>query len=108
MEYTVLALASVAAVTAADRFLNVRLLVRKDFWIFTAVMSGFMLLTNGYLTSRPVVLYREAFFMNLRLGTIPVEDFFFGFSMVSLTIILWEYFKRKEPGKGRERNEHRF
>jgi len=99
-EYTLLALASVAVVTAADRFLNVRLLVRKDFWIFTVVMSGCMLLTNGYLTWRPVVLYGEAFFMTLRLGTIPIEDFFYGFSLVSLTIILWEYFKQKEREKG--------
>jgi lycopene cyclase domain-containing protein len=101
-EYSLLVLVSVAGVIAADRFLTVRLLGRKEFWIFIAVMTGFMLLTNGYLTSRPVVLYGDAFFMNLKLGTIPIEDFFYGFSLVSLTIIFWEYFKRKEHTKKME------
>jgi hypothetical protein len=31
----------------------------------------------------------------MRLGSIPFEDFLFGFSMVTVTIMLWEHGKRK-------------
>lgn len=95
-EYTILAVVSVIAVVIVDRLLQVRLLARKEFRIFIAVMFGFTLLANGYLTARPVVLYGEQFFMNLRLWTIPLEDFLYGFSLITLTIILWEYYKRRE------------
>jgi lycopene cyclase domain-containing protein len=62
--------------------------------VLVAVMFGFMLLANGYLTWRPIVIYGEAFNLGIRLWTIPVEDFFYGFSLIGLTVILWEYFNR--------------
>lgn len=102
-EYTILAFASAFAVAIVDHVLHVRLLVRKEFWIFSMVMFCFTLIANGYLTSRPIVLYGEQFFMSVRLWTIPVEDFFYGFSLVTLTIVLWEYFKRKESDEAEER-----
>jgi len=97
-EYTTLALVSAIVIVAADRLTGVRVLSRREFWIFLGVMAGFMLVTNGYLTSRPIVLYNEQFLLNVRLWTIPIEDFFYGFSLIALTIIFWEYFKRKESG----------
>jgi hypothetical protein len=33
------------------------------------------------------------------VGSIPVEDFFFGFSMVTMTIVFWEYFKRHDSSR---------
>jgi len=41
------------------------------------------------------VMYNPQFFMGIRIGTIPLEDFLFGFSMVTLSIVCWEYFKKK-------------
>lgn len=101
-----MSLAYVVTVVAGDRFLNVRLLVRKDHWIFLSVMSGFMVLTRGYLTSRRVGPSGEAFFMNLMLGTIPMEFFSYGFSLVSLRSLSGN----TSNGKGKERgkNEHPF
>ena len=93
-EYTAAAVLSVLLVVVLDRSLRIRLTSRLEFWIFLAVMFGFKTIFNGYLTWRPIVLYGDRFFMNLRLGTIPLEDFLFGFSMVTLTIILWEYARR--------------
>jgi lycopene cyclase domain-containing protein len=40
-------------------------------------------------------MYNSQFFMGIRIGTIPLEDFLFGFSMVTLSIVCWEYFKKK-------------
>jgi lycopene cyclase domain-containing protein len=94
-EYTIAATVSVVLVVVLDRILRTRLTSRADFWIFIAVMFGFKLVFNGYLTWRPIVLYGERFFLNVRLGTIPLEDFLFGFSMVTLTVVLWEYGRRR-------------
>jgi lycopene cyclase domain-containing protein len=63
------------------------------------VMFGFKLIFNGYLTSRPIVLYGTGFFLGLRLGTIPLEDFMFGFSMIALSVVLWEYFRTRSDTK---------
>lgn len=98
-EYTMLAAASVAVVTALDVFLGTRVMRRGAFWIFLGVMYFFKLIFNGYLTWRPIVLYGPDMFLGIRLGTIPVEDFFFGFSMMALTVILWEVFTRRGEGK---------
>jgi lycopene cyclase domain-containing protein len=90
MAYTVAALVSVVVVVLLDRLLRTRLTSRADFWIFMAVMFGFKIIFNGYLTWRPIVLYGGRFFLNHRLETIPLEDFLFGFTMITLTIVLWE------------------
>jgi lycopene cyclase domain-containing protein len=94
-EYTLLALVSAAATLALDRLLGTRVLKRKTFWIFLAVMYGFKLLANGYLTWRPIVIYAEGHYLNIRLGTIPVEDFVHGFSLIALSVIFWEYLKAR-------------
>jgi lycopene cyclase domain-containing protein len=94
-EYTLLALSAALACIFLDRILGIRLLKRKDFWLFFAAMGLFKFLVNGYLTARPIVLYDQKFFLGLRIGTIPAEDFIFGFSMVTASIIFWEFFKRK-------------
>jgi len=50
---------------------------------------------NGYPTGRGIVIYERRYYLGLRLGSIPLEDFLFGFSMASVTLIYWEYFKKK-------------
>ena len=63
------------------------------FYLFLLVIFFFKLLVNGYLTAR-IVMYNPAEFMGLRLGTIPLEDFLFGYSMIVLSLTVWE--KAKE------------
>jgi lycopene cyclase domain-containing protein len=94
-EYTVLAVASVIIVVLADRFLNTKLTSDKRFWIFWGIMFIVICVINGYLTWRPVVLYGEEYYLGIRLFTIPVEDFLFGFSLLTSNIIIWEYITRK-------------
>lgn len=93
-EYTLLALLSTIAVLGADRALGTKVTSKRVFWIFIAVMFAFKLLVNGYLTWRPIVLYGRTFFLGIRLLTIPVEDFFYGFSLITLSVVLWEYFAK--------------
>ena len=51
-------------------------------------------LTGSY-SENPVVMYNDAENLNVRLGTMPIEDSFYCFSMLYGSILLFEYFKRK-------------
>lgn len=93
-EYTVLAVISVAITVLVDFKSKTLLLRRKEFYLFISVILFFKFLVNGYLTGRQIVIYNPADFLEARLGSIPLEDFLFGFSMVTLSIIFWEYFKK--------------
>jgi lycopene cyclase domain-containing protein len=95
-EYTFLAVVSVFLVALTEAVLKTGLLRRRLFWFFILVVLFFKFLVNGYLTGTNIVIYNPKFFMNIRLGSIPLEDFLFGFSMVALTIIFWEYFRRQK------------
>jgi lycopene cyclase domain-containing protein len=92
-EYTVAAIVSALLVVLLDWKLGTHVLRRPAFWVFLAVMYAFKLLANGYLTWRPIVMYNREFFLGVRVFTIPVEDFIYGFSLITLSVVLWEYFK---------------
>jgi len=94
-EYTVLALAAALAAVVLDFALKTHLVRQKRFWIFWAVMAALKTVANGYLTWRPIVLYGEAFFLGVRIVTIPVEDYFYGFGLITMNVVLWEYFTKK-------------
>jgi lycopene cyclase domain-containing protein len=93
-EYTLLSLVSVIITIFLDRKCKTRLLQQAGFYYFLGVIFLFKLFVNGFLTAGGIVRYNPQFFLGIRLGTIPLEDFLFGFSMVTCTIIFWEYFKK--------------
>jgi lycopene cyclase domain-containing protein len=95
MEYSYLSLLVALVMVMIDVRLGTRLLRRPAFRIFLLVMLVFMTLVNGYLTARPIVEYGRQFQLGVRIWTIPVEDYLFGFSMVLLTVIVWERYKLK-------------
>lgn len=94
-EYTILAVISVFITIFLDAISKINLLKKKEFYLFLAVIFFFKLLVNGYLTGSNIVLYNPKFFLGFRLGSIPLEDFLFGFSMVTQTLVCWEYFKKE-------------
>ena len=92
-EYTILVAISVLTAVGLDIVSGIRLLRRKDYYFFLVIIFGFKFLVNGYLTDK-IVRYNPKFFLGLRLGTIPLEDFLFGFSMITIALVIWEYFNR--------------
>ncbi len=93
-EYSVLAALSVVAVVALERsWWRTGVLRTARFWSSMAIVAFFQVLVDGWLTklAAPIVLYAPAHHTGVRWPwDIPVEDFLFGFSMVTLTIMCWE------------------
>jgi len=94
-EYTILAAVSVLLTVAIDKVSKTAILKKTYFYLFLLIIFGFKFLVNGYLTGKKIVIYNPVFFLGIRIGSIPLEDFFFGFSMVTLSIVFWEYFLKK-------------
>ncbi|GAB3622674.1 lycopene cyclase domain-containing protein [Mariniluteicoccus endophyticus] len=92
-EYTVLTVVSMVAVVALELlWLRTGLFRRAQYWISMAIVFFFQTLVDGWLTklSDPIVLYSPRQMLGLRAPwDIPVEDFGFGFSMVTMTMLLW-------------------
>lgn len=96
MTYTALALAAVAGSVVLDlAVLRTRLLVRRAFWVAYAIILGFQLATNGWLTGRRIVTYDEAVILGPRLVWAPVEDLLFGFALVVQTLAWWVWWGRR-------------
>ncbi|MCW2903778.1 MAG: hypothetical protein JWO67_6043 [Streptosporangiaceae bacterium] len=91
--YTLPALASVAAVTALEVvWLHTGLFRRASYWITMLIVFGFQIAVDGWLTklSAPIVIYNPAQISGLRFPfDIPVEDFLFGFALVTATLLGW-------------------
>ncbi|WP_299444753.1 lycopene cyclase domain-containing protein [uncultured Phycicoccus sp.] len=92
-EYTTLAVLSVLATVAAERFwLRTGVFRTARYWLAMAIVFAFQVPVDGWLTklSAPIVIYDESQTIGVRVPwDIPVEDYLFGFSMVTLTILLW-------------------
>lgn len=97
-EYTGLTLIALGFVGLLDAYLKTGLFTQLRTYQLLGISMLFMLVFNGYLTWRPVVLYNEAFLLGFRIYTIPIEDFGYGFALILMNTILYEYFKGRQHG----------
>ncbi len=99
-EYTVLTAVSIVLVVAFELLWARTGIFRSGvYWGSMAIVFFFMIWVDGWLTklSAPLVLYEPSMMLGVRFPwDIPVEDFGFGFSMVTLTIICWIRLGREE------------
>ena len=66
---------------------------RPAYWLSMLIVLGFQIPVDGWLTklSSPIVIYDERQITGLRFPfDIPIEDFLFGFAMVTAVLLLWE------------------
>ena len=109
MTYTQIALLASLIMIAADIYVfKTKLLTRRVFWVSYSIVIFFHLVTNGILTGFGIVKYDGAAIMGStspqegppqmlgdgRIMFAPVEDLFFGFSLVLLTLVLWVWLGR--------------
>jgi len=74
-------------------FLRTGILALGIFWISLAIVTVFQLISNGYLTSQKIVNYNPELISGARIAFAPLEDLFFGFALVSLTMFIWTKLK---------------
>ncbi len=90
MSYTFTALIFLAMSIAIDLFLTrVCLVRRRAFWTSYAIILPFQLLTNWWLTSRDIVMYRSGAILGVRIAAAPLEDLLFGFALVLSVLTIW-------------------
>jgi lycopene cyclase domain-containing protein len=83
-EYTFLALLSVGMTLLFAQKLAAHLFSSRLYWSYIAVTFALFFAFNFLLTSLPIVEYSALATSGLRVTTIPVEDFMFNFSMLTL------------------------
>lgn len=108
LTHTVLSLVAVGATAVLDlAVLRTRLLLRRAYWVSYAIVLFFQALTNEWLTSHDVFRYDPDAILGWRVGHAPVEDFLFGFALVTQSMIWWVWWGRhgvqNETGRPRAR-----
>lgn len=92
--YTVPAALAVLIVCALEvAVLRTGLFRRTAYWLSMLIVLGFQIPVDGWLTklSSPIVIYDDRQLSGLRFPfDIPVEDFLFGFALVTAVLLLWE------------------
>ncbi|SEH86891.1 lycopene cyclase domain-containing protein [Mycolicibacterium rutilum] len=74
-------------------FLRTGLFRKTAYWMSIAIVLGFQIPVDGWLTklSSPIVIYDEQHTTGVRFPfDIPVEDFLFGWALVTAVLLLWE------------------
>jgi len=105
--YTSKALASCSLFFAVACWLDRPLLNSKQYWVWLAICYVPFLLINSVLTALPVVEYNPAAIFGVRVFTIPIEDFFYNYAMLSFYLLF--YRMRRKPTSAvplRRRREH--
>jgi len=69
----------------------------RNYWLFIVISFIPFLIMNYILTALPVVVYNPLAVMGKRFLTIPVEDFFYSFSLLSFCFMVYSF------GQGRFR-----
>lgn len=96
------------AITTCISILYLHFIAKKEWigqasFIYTVLMLGF-LPVNGVLTGTgldsPIVNYNEDEFMNLRVGTIPIEDAIYGYTMFIWNIYFFYAFSKFKEKRG--------
>jgi lycopene cyclase domain-containing protein len=103
-EYTIAAAVAPLLVIALElAVLRTGLLRLGRYWATVGIALAFQVPMDGWLTGgdTPVVAYHPEAISGVRLPMrIPIEDFGFGFALVTFTLLLWRWHQVREPADG--------
>lgn len=92
--YTLLTAIAIVAVVAVELiWLRTGVFRTVQYWISMVIVFAFQIPVDGWLTKlrSPVVIYDDKQNLGVRWPwDIPIEDFGFGFAMVTLAILIWK------------------
>lgn len=99
-EYTLATLVAMVVVVAIELlWARTGIFAQAQYWLAMAIVFFFQVLVDGWLTKLvdPIVLYSPEHFLGVRFPLdIPIEDFGFGFALVTATIVAWQVAGRSE------------
>ena len=90
---TLAVIAAVAVVGLELAVFRSGLFRQAAYWIAMAIVFGFMIPVDGWLTklSAPIVIYRDGDTSGLRpVWDIPLEEFAYAFALLTLVILVWD------------------
>ena len=97
-EYTLLVIFSLIVVSILDLLiLKTCLLKQRRYYLFLIIVVILQTIVDNYLNGRwfqndPIVgPYGETFYSNILIWHTPLENYFFGISLVTLSIIIFEH-----------------
>ena len=100
-EYTVLTGVAVVGVVLLELcWFRTGIFGSGQYWISMIIVFAFQIPVDGWLTklSNPIVIYNPDQMLGIRAPwDIPIEDFGFGFAMVTLAILLWRRWLTRHP-----------
>jgi lycopene cyclase domain-containing protein len=100
-EYTVLTGVAIVGVVLLELlWLRTGIFRTLQYWVSIVIVFAFQIPVDGWLTklSDPIVIYNPDQMLGWRAPwDIPVEDFGFGFAMVTLAILLWRRWLDRRP-----------
>ena len=92
-EYTLLTGAAIVGVVLLELcWFRTGIFSSLQYWASMIIVFAFQIPVDGWLTklSDPIVIYNSDEMLGIRAPwDIPIEDFGFGFAMVTLAILLW-------------------
>lgn len=96
MIYSDIALDAIIIAVFADLFIfKTQMLTRGIFWMTYGLIFPFQLLTNWWLTSKNIVMYSSTEIIGRRFAGAPIEDLLFGFSLILVTLTLWDFVTKR-------------
>jgi lycopene cyclase domain-containing protein len=99
--YSVLTVVAIAVVVAAELlWIRSGIFRRRAYWLAVGICALFQIPVDGWLTklSSVIVIYNPEVFSGLRIfWDSPIEDWGFGFALMTLALALWV---RQDPDEG--------
>jgi lycopene cyclase domain-containing protein len=91
--YTFLAMASSSIFFLVSAIITPGIITAPGYLLFLLFSFIVFVIVNGIYTSLPTIVYSEKAVLGPRVGSIPIEDFFYNLSYLGLTITVYILFK---------------
>jgi lycopene cyclase domain-containing protein len=102
--YALWSLVAAGVVVALELvWLRTGLFRQSSYWITMVIVWAFQIPVDGWLTklSAPIVIYNDHDLSGLRVPwDIPIEDFIYGFALVTMVLLIWVALGRRAGGAG--------
>lgn len=72
------------------RLLDRNLWGNNLYWKWIGITFIPFVVVNGILTSLPIVWYSDGAILGIRVGSIPVEDFLYSWSLLTLNLVIYK------------------